>query len=265
MSVNTYLNGLAAALVLDENEKDKINTSISTLSTRLELDMGYKLKEQFVFGSYTRKTILPRSSDTKSDIDYLVVFKNEENYKPQTFLNYLRDFTKKYYSSSEIHQSYPTIVLELNHIKFELVPAVTSTFGEYKIPSPSSDYNDWMYTSPLEFNKKLNDKHQFNNYKIKPMIRLIKQWNISNGRIFNSSYLLENDLIEFFYINNANLKDVLYSAIENLYLKYYWNFNMSETKRNKLKKAKEIVDSTKDYEDRDLNFLAEDEIRKLFT
>jgi len=44
--------------------------------------------------------------------------------KPQTYLDRLRELAEVKYSTSEISQSNPTIVLALNHIKFELVPAV---------------------------------------------------------------------------------------------------------------------------------------------
>jgi hypothetical protein len=61
--------------------------------------------------------------DEKSDIDYMVVF-SDRDYQPQTYLDRLRRFTEYYYQKSEIKQSHPTIQLELNHIRFELVPAV---------------------------------------------------------------------------------------------------------------------------------------------
>lgn len=123
MSVNSYLNSLASDLVLSNDENESIKKSISTLETRLKNWFGSAVIESFKFGSYTRGTILPRKVDSDSDIDYMVVFDNSNNYNPQTYLNRLKSFVENYYSTSEIHQSSPTIVLKLNHIKFELVPA----------------------------------------------------------------------------------------------------------------------------------------------
>lgn len=121
MSVNSYLSDCASNLVLSTNEKDSINTSINTLETRLNSYFGSDIEEQFKFGSYTRVTILPRKVDENSDVDYMIVFDNSNNYKPQTFLDRLKRFAETKYSTSEIYQSSPTIVLELNKIKFELV------------------------------------------------------------------------------------------------------------------------------------------------
>jgi hypothetical protein len=81
MSVITYLQSRASAAVLSGDEERSINTSISTIKTRLTSHFGIGLSEQFRFGSSTRGTILPRSMDEHSDIDYMVVF-SDSNYTP---------------------------------------------------------------------------------------------------------------------------------------------------------------------------------------
>ena len=137
MSVNSYLTTLASDLVLSSSEKASISTSISTLSSRLNSYFGSNITNHFQFGSNTRGTILPRKADTDSDIDYMVVFDSTDGQKkPQTYLDRLRRFAEEKYSTSEIAQSNPTIVLSLNHIKFELVPAIYNY--SYQIPSPAS-------------------------------------------------------------------------------------------------------------------------------
>ena len=79
-----------------------------------------------MFGSYIRGTILPRKADASSDIDIMVMFLNPNGYKPQTFLNRLKNFAEHYYSTSEIYQSNPTVVLELNHMRlWEKAPCGT--------------------------------------------------------------------------------------------------------------------------------------------
>lgn len=50
--------------------------------------------EGFKFGSFTRKTILPRSVDEKSDVDYMVVFADGGEYTPQTYLDRLKGSPK---------------------------------------------------------------------------------------------------------------------------------------------------------------------------
>jgi hypothetical protein len=78
----------------------------------------------------------------------MIVFDTSEGQKkPQTYLNRLRRFAELKYSTSEVFQSSPTIVLSLNHISFELVPAIYN-YG-YQIPSPASSWEEWMSTDRL--------------------------------------------------------------------------------------------------------------------
>lgn len=236
MSVNSYLNSLASDLVLKDSEKISINISISTLSTRIN-NYFSDVEEHFRFGSHTRGTILPRKADEKSDIDYMIVFNNTIKYKPQTFLNKLKNFASYYYSTSEIKQSYPTIVLELNHIKFELVPAYKNTLffeSEYKIPAPSNYLEEWITTDPNGFNKKLTEINSNNNSMIKPVIRLIKYWNALNGYIY-SSYFLEQHIINSWYFLCTNTQDYFKKVVDDL---PEYGIGLSETKRNKVSNLK---------------------------
>ncbi|WP_144697917.1 SMODS domain-containing nucleotidyltransferase [Fictibacillus phosphorivorans] len=259
MSVQTYLGNLASKLNLKEEEKDKVIKSISTLATRLDLYFYNDLKEHFKFGSYTRGTILPRKADLYSDVDYMVVFENPNNYKPQTLLNHLKNFVNSYYKSSEIYQSHPTIVLDLNHIKFELVPAKKDYFGELYIPSKSSPFEEWIKTDPNAFNQKLTDKNKTNYYEIKPLVRLLKYWNRLNGS-YRSSYMLENWIVENYYWDCTNIKDYVFSAIEKMEYSYF----DTQGYKNKVDRAKKIVADTKEYERQNMPYTAETEIKKLF-
>lgn len=260
MSVNSYLENLSSKLVIKDTEKSSIKTSIETLERRLAYYFT-NINEKFCFGSYTRGTILPRNADSDSDIDYMIVFNNPNNYKPQTLLNWLKDFAEIYYSTSEIFQSYPTLVLNLNHIKFELVPAYNADFysNDYKIPAPSSNYDDWISTDPNGFNNDLISKNTSNNYKIKPVIRLIKYWNTLNGKIY-SSYELEKHLINVYYSSlNNSIKDYFSDAVNSLPTNYYW----TQTKKDKLKNFKQSVTEIMNYDYNNCPYTAKSNLKEL--
>lgn len=259
MSVQSYLENLASRLVISTDEKSKITKSIATLSTRLDSYFGGELERHFMFGSYTRGTILPRKVDEYSDIDYMVIFKNPNGYKPQTLLNYLRGFAKKYYSTSEIHQDHPTMVLELQHIKFELVPAKKDWLGNLYIPSRLSHFEEWIMTDPNSFNEKLTKANTSNSSKIKPLVRLMKYWNRKNGD-YLSSYDLENYIVDRHYWFCYNLKDYVYNTIDNL----SYNWNDPQSYKDKVERAKKIINETRGYEAKNMPISAEAEIKKLF-
>lgn len=142
----------------------------------------------------------------------MVVFSNPYGYQPQTFLNKLKEFAEYYYSRSEIYQSSPTIVLELNHIKFELTPARVN-YGSYYIPKSSSE---WMYTDPDGFYSKLTECNKNNSYKIKPIVRILKHWNIQKNYRGIVSFELERKIAEYAYFSCTSYTDYLKYALEKI-------------------------------------------------
>jgi len=253
MSVNTYLQELASSLVLNSTEKDSISTSVSTIKSRLDSYFS-DVTEKKVFGSYVRDTILPRKSDSDSDIDLMVVFTNPNDYKPQSFLNRLKGFAEHYYSRSEIYQSSPTIVLELNNIKFELVPAYVN-YGLYYIPKDSSN---WQYTDPDGFYSDLQECNKNNSYKIKPVIRLMKHWNIDKNYRNMASFALEKKIAEemkYSYFSCTSYTDYVKKAFETI--KYSTNYSRVDTALDHIAKAIS-------YEENNMPYSALEEIKKVF-
>jgi len=257
MSVNSHLTALASALVLTETEKTGIATSITTLASRLDSYFQKDITSHILFGSYPRVTILPRKTDSNSDIDYMVVFSTSDGQKkPQTYLNRLKSFAETKYQTSEIFQSSPTIVLSLNHIKFELVPAIYS--NGFQIPSPASSWMDWIATDPAGFSKTVQDKNVAEKSMIKPLIRLVKYWNASKGHLF-TSYSLEQYIVGKYYSNCTSLKDYFYSFWDN----FYCGTDIAQATKDKVATAKKYVQNAKDYEAVGNLTKAEDEIKKM--
>ena len=219
MTVNSYLTNLANTAIIRSQEQESIRRSITTLQSRLNQHFGSDITQQLIFGSYSRGTILPRSMDEKSDVDYMVVFADSAS-RPQTYLNRLRRFVEQYYSRSEISQSNPTIILSLNHIRFELVPAIKGWFSELQIPARASDYEDWISTDPTGFNQELVNANRSNGNQIKPLVRVVKYWNASSGYPFES-YLLEQSIVQhgfgfLGFLGSRQLKDYFYDYIEGM-------------------------------------------------
>ena len=259
------------------------------------------MKDQILFGSYSRKTILPRAMDANSDVDYMFVFTNDGS-TPQTFLNRIRRFVKLYYSTSEIAQSNPTIVLKLNHIRFELVPAVQGWFGDLKIPAKASDYNEWLGTDPKGFNEKLVSANQKHVNMIKPLIRVMKYWNVKADYPFEP-FMLEQDIVsnDFFplrgltnigglvnlqskpgygivsndsplasilgiqqLLGNRQLRDYFYSYVCNMSVdNMSTGFWTAQWKKNAVQRAKNIVERAKSEEKQGLSYTAEKTIKTL--
>lgn len=256
MSVLSYLQSRSAAAILAQGEAASISVSIHTLSTRLSsyfTAKGDGLLHQFRFGSSTRATILPRRDDENSDIDYMVVFE-KGGFNPQTYLDRIKRFVEQRYSSSEIYQSSPTIVLELGHIKFDIVPALHIHGTQYHIPNKSGA---WMVTDPADFNSTLNTKDTVEFHLIRPVIRLTKIWNAANGEIFES-FPLEKWICGLHYSVAKDQQQYLFAIFDTLAP----NTGV-QWKNDKIIRAKQIVHQVRLYERQGYHQAAEDEVKKL--
>lgn len=244
MSTNQYLEDLASRLVLSDVERQSISRSIATLQQHLcKWKHFSSIKSHNYFGSYSRSTILPRAVDSDSDIDYMIEFDDVNRTSPQTYLNWLKEFANTYYSRSEIHQDFPTIALELNHIKFELVPAVSPWGGwGLQIPAPQSlVYVNWINTDPERLRIDELKRNRTTGFKLKQIIRLMKCWNVHNGRVL-SSYALETKLTSMVYYGCSTLEDYFYYAAT-----YLFASGLSFDKQRKLESLRQTIRQIQDY------------------
>ena len=266
MSINSYLISLQNELYVNGIEREKIRKSIDTISSRLNMYFGkgkkceHKIIKMEIFGSYSRDTMLSRKYDEKSDVDYMIIFEDANQYNPQTCLNWLKGFAEYWYSTSIVKQSLPTIVIELENIKFELVPAYETSYASKYIALDSSN---WQYTNPKELNDKMLDVNNKTSYEFKRMVRIIKYWNIKKNYRKYISYDLEKfltDKFQYLYVNCKTIFDYLDWSF--YFLGQYKYIDQYVT--NRIEKAKECILSAKSYDNRGYSSLAEEQIKKIF-
>ena len=219
LSINYRLQQLANDYYISSSspENTKILSSVTNLKTKLRSHFGNDIKVTEEFGSYKRDTILPRFYDENSDVDLMIIFNHSvNNVNPSTYRKRLHEFADKYYPSSEAYKSKPTVVLQLNHIKYDLVPAYQefSSWSGTTTYIPESD-TAWMTTDPHGFNKELSEKNKNNNSNIKPVIRLLKAWNAKVGYPIES-YSLEKEIVSQTYWGANTLEEYFFSAIDGL-------------------------------------------------
>lgn len=218
MSLNTYLDSTASNLIIKGDEKDAISRSLDVFKARMEnyffLHETVNLKEIKVFGSYVRDTDLPQAIDSGTDVDIMLVM-DDDGSTPQTYLDRVRRAVEAKYSTSEIKQSSPTIVLQMNHIRFEITPAI-NFYSEYKIKSP---WGGWLCTNCLTDFNNLTTANSNNYYKIKPVIRLVKYWNKTRTSRGFASYQIEKNIVDYYQSNRyqgCDTKEYLLTALLSL-------------------------------------------------
>jgi predicted nucleotidyltransferase len=236
-SIDSYLRNLASSYYLKNAsvEVEKINKSISSLLSNLDKELGILIKRRFIFGSYDRDTILPRSIDRYSDIDIMVVF-NHTDYErePETYRSWLKNFADKYYKDrygSEVVKSHPTVTIRLNNIHYDLVPAKEITYS-YLAPDLyiPSKVTGWQITDPNDVKNKLIAVNTQYNYVVRPIIRLLKAWNCWNEYPYDS-YKLELEIIGMNFYGD-NIQKGLFYAVNKLVSSL--SLNDTQLKRNRL-------------------------------
>lgn len=252
MSVLSYLQSLSRETLASPRERASIERSISNVRQKLGWHFGDGVADQFRFGSTTRGTNLPRTLDEYSDVDYMVVFRDTDKV-PQTYLDRLRVFVESNFQRSEIRQSHPTIVLEFQHIKFDLVPAVKTFWSGLQIPDKN---RSWQTTDPSGFNTELSQRNGQCGDCLKPAIRLIKRWDAANGYPFDS-YLLEKSIVSSSYWTCNNLRDYVFAIFDKMSLD-----GKSQNDLDGIQRAQQRVKAIKDLEYRG-GVGAKTEVRRL--
>lgn len=246
-SINYRLQNIASDLFIKygSTERKYIVDKIEIIKSNLTTYFGGDIKEILVFGSFKRDTILPRKFDERSDIDILIVFNNaDKEYTPETYRTRLKKFAEYKYSTSTVIKDHPSVVLEMNKIKFDLVPCrlVDSFFSStYQIPNKSGS---WMDTDPTGFNKKLTDANTKYGNLVKPMVRLFKRWNSRNGYPFNS-FELENIIADVNFSGDNYETGFLYA------IKQISSYGLGVVATQKVETLKSNGKWIKEYLDRD--------------
>ena len=233
--VTAYLKSTAASLKMTDAQTEGVDKSLAALRRGLTEYFPDLVKEQITFGSYTRRTNLPLRVDPYSDVDHMVVFARERGERPQTFLARLKRFAEERYPRSLVMQSSPAVVLVLNHIRFDLVPAYKDWWGDYRIPTRASAFDEWIDTDPNDFNPHLERRHRETDYQMRPLIRLFKYWNALNDYPFET-YRLEKYIARQVYPFSHTLPQYLDSAFWGL-----WNMGLRSKAEEAVERARKII------------------------
>lgn len=215
ISINTYLENMSKRLEFPAADREKIDTSFKYLKEKIWSVFQNKLEDVVLFGSFDRGTVLPGGVDRFSDVDVMIIFRKNE-FQPQTYLNQLRSFSEKTYPRSETFPDHPTIVVELSHVRFELVPAYIHEGWSktIRIPGTPAKELQWIDTDPNKFKTALFEKNTEKKGLTIPIIKILKYWNALNDYPFRP-YTIEKITVDE-NVSGANLKECLYDFCNEL-------------------------------------------------
>lgn len=118
--------------------------------------------------------------------------------------------------------------------------------------------SQWMITTPDGFYSSLTECNKLNNCKVKPIIRLIKYWNINKNNRDLKSYELEVELAKglmIAFLNCTSYTDYLKCALNTL--KY-------STNNDHINKTLSCIEEALRLEEEGYSNSAINEIKKIF-
>lgn len=207
---------------LTETQRAKIKTSHKHLRENILQPLDY-VSNTFLTGSYKKKTLI----NPANDIDVFVVLKGysqnpyDSNYiTPNAILNKLKKDLQKTYPNTTIKQDKPCIVIEFNHVTFELTPAIEidNWYGHnnFYIPEMSKS-NTWQEVeNPRVLEEKLIEANQRLDSKLNPLIKMMKKCKVKHN-LKTPSFEMEKMAISSLY-SIDNFRD----GIQKLLSIYNW-------------------------------------------
>ncbi len=165
----------------------------STAETRAKglkdyLDANFKMADRaFTVGSYRRGTLIrpERDVDLLSPLsvrDYWQTYKGDS----REFLYMVRDKLNGGYAKTAVSSKQIAVVLDFTVIRAEIVPGFRREGGGFLIPDGQKR---WIATNPPYHTNLIRDRDGELGGKLKPLIRLMKLWNIADGHHLRSFHV----------------------------------------------------------------------------
>ncbi len=212
LDTNTYFSYLNNFLILDKIVQEKIEKNIDSIKQKIWGIFQDDLYEIKVFGSFGHDLFI--AQDKEAALDILVVFKSKELNIP-SILTQIKNCSEEYFTGSNIITRQRSITIEIENLKFDIVPAIFVTKDAVKIPAPGIRELKWILSKPSLIQDNINLKDNTNKGLIKPLIRIMKYWNTLHLKPF-ASYELEMQIANKEYDRNGTLRDYFYDAALSL-------------------------------------------------
>jgi hypothetical protein len=143
----------------------------------------------FAIGSYARGTVIRR----RRDIDALVAlsyatYEDRYDNDPDGMLRWLRDNLNREYGDTTVTRSGVAIRMKLGEdLQVDLVPSFRRQGGGFLMPNGRGG---WQATNPPFHDQLITDANARTGSALKPLVRVMKAWNVSgNGARLGSFHL----------------------------------------------------------------------------
>ncbi len=184
-TVSAAFDELLGRVALTPNQVD--TASARHIRLRDFLKSKFNLAEDpWLTGSYSRKTIIRQDRD----IDVMAAMSVREYWptyqtKSSGLVNLVRDALNKQYGSSDVSSSGAAVIMSMDVFQVDVVPVIARDGGGYLV---ANGQDGWKATNPA-FHFELMEQHNKTDALLKPLVKLLKYWNICNDELIQSFHL----------------------------------------------------------------------------
>jgi hypothetical protein len=185
-SVEAAFNELLDRQRLTSTQVGVADTRIKTLQDFF--DNNFTMAERaFKTGSYARGTICSgqKDVDLMAPLDY-PTYKDRYDNDSRGFLYYIRDQLNDRYWATKVSSRQVAVTLDFTSITADVVPCFKREGGGFFMPDGTGG---WMKTNPRYHTQLIAKGDEAHNGRLKPLIRLIKAWNLANGNHLRSFHV----------------------------------------------------------------------------
>ncbi len=246
-SIENFIENISVT----DRQEDNIDASFNNLKYYL-LDEKSNLSVQEVFlnGSYARDTII-RPLD---DIDLFAVIDDEDysdsgkDPNPQTVLTKFKNYLNNIHDyENKVVQDRPCVTVHLSDKNFDVLPSLRKAGTLY---IPNNDLTGWTFTDPKTHTARLNETNKLRNYKVKGVVKAVKQWKRENNQNIPSFHIEEIAVDVFNIYNFSNYEEGVRLWFENaegfLRNNRFNSYNEYEKVKKKICEVKEkLVEANK--------------------
>lgn len=246
-------------ITVTDRQEDNIDVSFNNLKNSLmKDDSNLNVKDVFLNGSYERDTIIRPLDDIDlfAIIDYADYSPNGwSDPNPQSvltkFKNYLNSLNNY---KDKVKQDRPCVTVVLSDKNFDVLPSLRKNGALY---IPNSELDGWIFTNPKSHTDRLNQVNRDKNYKVKLVVKAVKQWKRDNDQNIPSFHIEEIaiNIFEIYDIVNLEVGIRLWFEYAEIYLNkerfksfdaYSNALNKINKVKTKLQEAKRLIEAKKE-------------------
>lgn len=188
-SVEDAFNVLLERQELTPDQSDVASKRIPAIADFLASNLAMA-ERAFPMGSYARGTLCR----SERDLDILAPlapyspdgYWERYKYDSRAFLYWIRKLLNDRYYATNVSSKQVAVKLDFSTIVVEVVPCFPRKGGGYLMPNGSGG---WMNTNPPYHTTYITDADRAHGNRLKPLIKLIKFWNIANGHHLRSFHV----------------------------------------------------------------------------